>query len=64
MTLRVVRGTPDDAELAALVTALTVLAAGSRPEPAGEAVAGWRARGAGEPLVRRPGAWRLSGLPR
>ncbi|WP_290056315.1 acyl-CoA carboxylase subunit epsilon [Amycolatopsis solani] len=63
MVLRVVRGTPDDVELAALVTALTVLSAGSPPEPAAE-VAGWRARGSAEPPFRRPGAWRLSGLPR
>ncbi|WP_439382513.1 acyl-CoA carboxylase subunit epsilon [Amycolatopsis lexingtonensis] len=63
MVLRVVRGTPDDAELAALVTALTLLAAEVPPAPAVEVV-GWRARGSAEPLFRRPGAWRLSGLPR
>ncbi|NBH02745.1 acyl-CoA carboxylase epsilon subunit [Amycolatopsis sp. SID8362] len=63
MVVRVVRGAPDDVELAALVTALALLAAGAPPAPAVE-VGGWRARGTGEPLFRRPGAWRLSGLPR
>ncbi|KDN18878.1 acyl-CoA carboxylase epsilon subunit [Amycolatopsis rifamycinica] len=61
---RVVRGQPDDVELAALVAALLVAAAPVPvPAPARPAWAdpAWR-RDA--PLVARPGAWRLSGLPR
>lgn len=61
--LRVHRGAPDDEELAALVAALTVLAAGSGAGPGAVAeVPGWHSRGAA--LPPRPGAWRLSGLPR
>ncbi|HEY3611590.1 MAG TPA: acyl-CoA carboxylase subunit epsilon [Pseudonocardiaceae bacterium] len=65
--LRVVRGEPDDAELAAL-TAVVLGVAGSRSAVAGpEPVA--RSQWAGRAvLVRRalsvgPGAWRASGLP-
>lgn len=59
---RVVRGLPDDLELAALVAALLVAAA---PPPA-PARAPWGdpAWSRDAPLVARPGAWRLSGLPR
>ncbi|UOX89485.1 acyl-CoA carboxylase subunit epsilon [Amycolatopsis sp. FBCC-B4732] len=63
MVLRVVRGAPDDVELAALVTALALLGTESPAEPVAEAV-GWRARGEMAGSFRRPGAWRLSGLPR
>jgi len=60
---RLVRGTPDDGELAALVTVL-LLAARARPasrlEPAPWGNARWRP---GAPLRAAEGAWRLSGLP-
>lgn len=65
--LRVVRGNPDDAELAAL-TAVVAAAASAAPEPEKpERTSFWADRSA---LVRRPlpqpgsGAWRASGLPR
>jgi hypothetical protein len=70
--IRVVRGRPDDAELAALVAALL---AATAPAPAGAGASAsasasartpwsdpaWRRD---TPLTARPGAWRLSGLPR
>ncbi|WP_020498488.1 acyl-CoA carboxylase epsilon subunit [Sciscionella marina] len=64
--LRVVRGTPDDAELAALTT---VLAAAGASNPAGEAKqrrSRWADRAAllRKPLHPGPGAWRASGMPR
>jgi len=65
--LRVVRGEPDDTELAAL-TAVVLSLASARPASAEpEARSRWADRTA---LVRRPmlpfgpGAWRASGLPR
>jgi hypothetical protein len=62
--LRVVRGEPDDAELAA-VTAVVLGVATSAPAAAPEPRSRWADRAA---LVRRPlpvgpGAWRASGLP-
>jgi hypothetical protein len=63
--LRVVRGTPDDAELAALTAVVAALAtagpAGPPPVPSL-----WRDRGAllHAPLVAGRGAWRASALPR
>ncbi|MDQ1678551.1 MAG: hypothetical protein QOC93_3695 [Actinomycetota bacterium] len=63
--LRVVRGTPDDAELAALTAVvLSLAAAGSDAPP--EPPSLWRDRGAlvHAPLVAGRGAWRASALPR
>ncbi|WP_181771666.1 acyl-CoA carboxylase epsilon subunit [Amycolatopsis pittospori] len=64
--LRVVRGNPSDAEVAAL-TAVVAAVAGSRaPEPAPKRDSWWADKAA---LVRAPlapgdGAWRASALPR
>jgi hypothetical protein len=57
--LRVLRGKPDAAELAALVVALAVV----RPPaaPARPSRRAWADCAAAAP--RRPGAWRRSGLP-
>ena len=60
--IRVVRGAPDDGELAALVAALS-LSAVRPPERPRPSVWGDPARPAGEPRAAA-GAWRLSGLPR
>ncbi|MGH8888982.1 MAG: acyl-CoA carboxylase epsilon subunit [Acidothermaceae bacterium] len=72
-SLHVVKGTPDDDELAAVVTAVTILAgrrrAAGRREAAtqkGAAVSGWRrtlrggALGPIDSPTGRPGAWRDS----
>lgn len=64
--LRVVRGTPDDDELAALtavVASVAVRPEVSRPEPVRSR---WADRAAlvRQPLQSGPGAWRASGLPR
>ncbi|WP_367135244.1 acyl-CoA carboxylase subunit epsilon [Saccharothrix sp. HUAS TT1] len=63
--LRVVRGNPDDVELAALAAIVTGLAAADGP--AGDAPRGsaWsdRSRQVRRPLPHGPGAWRASGLP-
>jgi hypothetical protein len=63
--LRIVRGTPDDAELAALTAVVAGLATATPARPAPKPVSHWADRAA---LVRRPlhagpGAWRASGLP-
>jgi acyl-CoA carboxylase epsilon subunit len=70
--VRVVRGEPTAAELAALTVVLSKLQtrsllnanAAHSAQPARGA--GWRDRGAliGAPLQPGPGAWRRSGLPR
>ncbi|WP_028925940.1 acyl-CoA carboxylase epsilon subunit [Pseudonocardia acaciae] len=65
---RVVRGDPDDAELAAL-TAVLAAAASTPPAPAAEDARGrsvWvdRAAALRPPLHPGPGAWRASTLPR
>jgi hypothetical protein len=64
--LRVVRGTPDDAELAAL-TAVVAGMAGRAEEPAAVARprSWWADRSAlvRQPLSAGPGAWKASGLP-
>nr|WP_285501840.1 acyl-CoA carboxylase epsilon subunit [Actinokineospora sp. NBRC 105648] len=64
--LRVVRGTPDAAELAALTA--VVLAAGSSGGEAAEPAApnAWADRAAAvrRPLAHGPGAWRASAFPR
>ena len=63
--LRVVRGTPDDAELAAL-TAVVLTLSGGGPQGPPPAPSLWRDRSAAvhAPLVAGPGAWRASALPR
>lgn len=68
--LRIVRGTPDDAEIAALTAALVTMsgpAAAPPPEPMSiwaDRCAGLRHTAGNRPL--RPGrhAWRASALPR
>ncbi|MFF5990346.1 acyl-CoA carboxylase subunit epsilon [Prauserella flavalba] len=64
--LRVVRGNPDDAEIAALTAVLAGLASASTEPPEQPARSRWADRAA---LVRAPlrpgqGAWRASALPR
>jgi hypothetical protein len=61
--LRVVRGDPTAAELAALVTVLAARAGGGHVEAAPRSL--WRDRTAllHAPLPARRGAWRASGLP-
>ncbi|HEY0359110.1 MAG TPA: acyl-CoA carboxylase subunit epsilon [Mycobacteriales bacterium] len=63
--LRVVRGTPDDAELAALTAVVLTLTAGGTDTPPPTRSL-WRDRGAlvHARLVAGRGAWRASGLPR
>jgi hypothetical protein len=62
--LRVVRGEPDDAELAALLAVLATGAGDAATPPAGP-VSAWRdrARSVHAPVQHGPGAWRASGLP-
>ena len=60
--LRVVRGEPDDVELAALTAVVTALASQRAPEPAPRPRSLWADRAS---LLRRPhhpgpGAWRAS----
>jgi hypothetical protein len=63
--LRVVKGAPEDEELAALVTVVAALA---RPRDDGDAPPRslWRDRHRNirPPIGPGPGAWRASGLPR
>ena len=66
--LRVVRGTPDEAELAALTAVVAAVSSPGGDEPGKpERTSFWADRAA---LVRRPlpqpgsGAWRASALPR
>jgi hypothetical protein len=68
--LRIVRGTPDDEELAALTAVVaSVAAAGDRTAPAGgsgsASTSRWADRAAlvRRPLTFGPGAWRASGFP-
>jgi hypothetical protein len=62
--LRVVRGEPDDAELAALLAVL-VASSGTAETPAAGPASRWRdrARSVHAPVQHGPGAWRASGLP-
>jgi len=62
---RVVRGEPDDAELAALTVVLAAASGGAEPEPAGPPSA-WIDRQAmvRRPLRRGPDAWRTFYWPR
>ncbi|PRY43799.1 acyl-CoA carboxylase subunit epsilon [Umezawaea tangerina] len=64
--LRVVRGEPDDAELAALTTVVAGLASATAPAETPEPRSTWGdpARRVRVPLTPGPGAWRASGLPR
>ncbi|WHT20327.1 acyl-CoA carboxylase subunit epsilon [Crossiella sp. CA-258035] len=63
--LRVVRGTPDEAELAALTAVVAGLASApsAEPEPAPRSAWGDPARLHRPSLRPGPGAWRASGLP-
>jgi hypothetical protein len=63
IALRVERGQPDDAEIAALLVVLGALAGGAVPEPAASSWAdpAWRT---GAPGRLGPAAWRLACLPR
>ncbi|WP_158844339.1 acyl-CoA carboxylase subunit epsilon [Saccharothrix deserti] len=63
--LRVVRGNPDDVELAAVAAVVAGLAANGEPpgdEPRRSAWAD-KSRLVRRTLPRGPGAWRASGLP-
>lgn len=61
---RVVRGVPDDAELAALTAVLATAASEPAPEkPAGRSRWADPAARRRQPLRPGPGAWRSSGLP-
>jgi hypothetical protein len=64
--LRVVRGNPDDAELAAL-TAVVAVAATTHAPPTKPPRRSWwgdRATGMRQPLQHGEGAWRASALPK
>ena len=62
---RVVRGTPTDAELAALTVVVAAVAAAPRTAPRPAARSAWNDPAARlrRPLPTGPGAWRVSGLP-
>lgn len=69
--LRVVRGNPDDVEIAALTAALASVPAAAPEEPARRPLSLWADRAArlrpaagGLPLPPGPNAWRASALPR
>jgi hypothetical protein len=64
--LRVVRGNPDDAELAALTAVVAVAASTPDPEPKPPRRSWWGDKGMGVRQPPRPGegAWRASALPR
>ena len=64
--LRVVKGAPDDAELAAVVTVVAALAGRGGTTGAGPPRSLWRDRHRSirPPIGPGPGAWRASGLPR
>jgi hypothetical protein len=63
--LRIVRGEPDDAELAALTAVVlsVAAAAAATPEPASRSRWADRAALVRRPTASGPGAWRASGLP-
>ncbi|MGW4112055.1 acyl-CoA carboxylase subunit epsilon [Actinosynnema sp. NPDC004786] len=63
--LRVVRGNPDDVELAAVAAVVVGLAGAGSPVPAQPHRSAWsdKARQVRRPLPHGPGAWRASGLP-
>jgi hypothetical protein len=62
--LRVVRGTPTAAELAALVTVVTAATGSAEPPPRPLSVWSARSRLVRPPLRPGPGAWRSSAWPR
>ncbi|WP_026424579.1 acyl-CoA carboxylase subunit epsilon [Actinokineospora inagensis] len=64
--LRVVRGTPDDAELAALTTVIAAVAStpANTAQPAPPSTWSNRSAAVRRPLPHGPGAWRASVLPR
>ncbi|MCU1684139.1 MAG: acetyl/propionyl-CoA carboxylase, epsilon subunit [Amycolatopsis sp.] len=65
--LRIVRGNPDDAELAALAAVVAAVASSSRPAPTKPAKRSWwsdRSRSVRQPPHPGQGAWRASALPR
>ncbi|WP_020662570.1 acyl-CoA carboxylase epsilon subunit [Amycolatopsis benzoatilytica] len=64
--LRVVRGNPDDAELAALTVLVAAAASAPGPAPETRRTSWWndRARGVGASASPGDGAWRASTLPR
>jgi hypothetical protein len=64
--LRVVRGNPDDAELAALTAVLAAASSAGGPAEESTQPSAWANRAAllRRPLHPGPGAWRASGLPR
>ncbi len=64
--LRVVKGSPDDAELAALVTVVAALAARGSAATTPRTRSLWhdRHRNIRPPIGPGPGAWRASGMPR
>ena len=65
--LRVVRGAPDEAELAALTAVVASIAVSPAEQSTDEqAPSAWADREslARRPLAHGPGAWRTSGLPR
>jgi hypothetical protein len=63
--LRVVRGEPDDTELAALTAVVLSVATSAAAAPEPEPRSRWADRAAlvRRPLPAGPGAWRASGLP-
>ncbi|WP_430867473.1 acyl-CoA carboxylase subunit epsilon [Demequina aurantiaca] len=65
--MKVVRGTPDDAELAALVAGMVAFTSAADDDEPGSPTSAWmdrvrtmRGRHAGGPLGRGPSAWRHS----
>jgi hypothetical protein len=64
--LRVVRGTPDDAELVALTAVVLGMASATRPEPTTPPRSVWASRASAlrRTLPHGQGAWRASGLSR
>ncbi|MCP2333662.1 acyl-CoA carboxylase subunit epsilon [Actinoalloteichus caeruleus] len=64
--LRIVRGSPDDVELAALTSVVASLASAGPAEGGRRERSPWAERSASfrQPLSPGPGAWRRSTLPR
>ncbi|MCP2302061.1 acyl-CoA carboxylase subunit epsilon [Actinokineospora globicatena] len=64
--LRVVRGNPDAAELAALTVVVAAAASAPAEPPAPLSTSAWSDKSSlvRRPLPHGPGAWRSSGLPR
>ncbi|PPK69783.1 acyl-CoA carboxylase epsilon subunit [Actinokineospora auranticolor] len=64
--LRVVKGTPDPAELAALAAVIAAAPAAQPADPTPQPPSAWSDRAAAtrRPLPHGPGAWRASAFPR